>query len=81
LLIAVAPSVAARFTAVPRFTNDAVVASTSRILQFGQTAETMSMSSEISCDQLAFAAGRLVVLPVWLTFLKQPLAVVQAGRP
>ena len=57
-----------------------LLASTNRMWQFGQVAETMSRSSEISCDQLAFAAGG-VVPPVWFTFLKQPFAVVQAGKP
>ncbi len=47
---------------------------------FGQIAETMSRSREISSPQPTFAAG-YVVPPVWFTFLKQPLAVVQAGRP
>ena len=35
----------------------------------------------ISDDQPAFAAGSGLAAPVWLTFLKQPFAVVQAGRP
>ena len=76
-----APRAAASFTAAPRLAKDAVVASTSRMWQFGQIAETMSRSSEISVAHPASVAGRLVVLPVWLTFLKQPLAVVHAGRP
>ena len=76
-----APSVTARLTAVPRLAVVGVVASTSRMWQFGQTAETMSRSSEISPAQPVLAAGSEVVEPVWLTFLKQPLAVVQAGRP
>ena len=59
----------------------ALVASTSRMLHFGQIAEAMSTSSEISSDQPESLVGREVVEPVWLTFLKQPLAVVQAGRP
>jgi hypothetical protein len=49
--------------------------------QPGQTAETMSTSSEISPDQSLSAVGRGLVWPLSLTFLKQPLAVVQAGRP
>jgi hypothetical protein len=51
------------------------------MLQFGQIAETMSRSSEISPAQPLSAVGSEVVEPVWLTFLKQPLAVVQAGSP
>ena len=51
------------------------------MLHRGHTAETMSRSSEISPAQPELAPGRLVVEPVWLTFVKQPLAVVQAGRP
>ena len=55
-------------------------ASTSRIEQFGQAALTMSRSSAISWPQPAFTAGG-VLPPRWFTFRKQPLAVVQAGRP
>ena len=66
------------FTAVPRSVMLGEFASTSRILQPGQAAETMSRSSAISCPQEAFAAGR-VEPPVWFTFVKQPL--VQAGSP
>ena len=68
-------------TAVPRFAVVGLFASTSRMWQFGQIAETISRSSMISDDQPAFAAGSGLVAPFWLTFLKQPLAVVQAGRP
>ena len=49
--------------------------------QFGQIAETMSTSSEISPAQPVSAVGSGLVAPFWLTFRKQPLAVVQAGRP
>ncbi|SFY51810.1 hypothetical protein STEPF1_05076 [Streptomyces sp. F-1] len=76
-----APSFTASLTAVPRLAIDAVLASTSRILQFGQVALTMSRSSEISPAQPLSAVGSEVVEPVWPTLVKQPLAVVQAGRP
>jgi hypothetical protein len=48
--------------------------------QLGQMALTMSRSSEISWDHPPLAAG-YAVPPLWLTFLKQPLAVVQGGSP
>jgi hypothetical protein len=41
----------------------------------------MSRSREISSAQPVLLDGSEVVEPVWLTFLKQPLAVVQAERP
>jgi hypothetical protein len=46
-----APRVTASFTAVPRLAIEASLASTSRMWQFGQIADTMSRSSEISVDQ------------------------------
>src|SRR3954464_11373695 len=49
--------------------------------QFGQTAETMSRSSEISPDQDDDGAGNGLGSPFWLSFWKQPLSVVQAGSP
>src|SRR5689334_7856786 len=49
--------------------------------QLGQTAETMSRSSEISPAHPASGLGSGLVAPFWLTFLKQPFAVVHAGRP
>src|SRR5258707_4986227 len=76
-----APIVAARFTAVPRLANEFDVASTSRMWQFGQIADAMSRSREISRPQPEFVAGSGEVAPLWLTFLKQPLAVVQGARP
>jgi hypothetical protein len=57
-----------------------LVASTSRMWQSGQIAETMSRSREISPAQPVFVAGRGLACPLWLTLRKQPLAVVQAGR-
>ena len=76
-----APRLTASFTALPRLAMEAEEASTSRMLQFGQIALAMSRSSEISSAQPLSAVGREVVEPVWLTFLKQPLATVQAERP
>src|SRR3954468_22509187 len=49
--MAFAPRRAAVATAAARLANELVVASTSRILQFGQTALTMSRSREISSAQ------------------------------
>src|SRR5215475_648239 len=80
LLMAFAPRAAARFSAVPRFAKELVFASTSRMWQPGQMAETMSRSSEISSAQPGSTRGYLF-LPFWSTLRKQPLAVVQAGRP
>lgn len=76
-----APSFTASFTAVPRLAMLDDFASTSTMWALGAIAETMSRSREISPAQPLSAVGREVVEPVWLTFLKQPLAVVQAGRP
>ena len=67
-------------TAAARLAKEFVLASTRRILQLGQMALAMSRSSEISCAQPELARGYLVP-PVWFTFRKQPLAVVQGGRP
>src|SRR5205823_8850684 len=53
----VAPSAAARSTAAARFAKEFVLASTRRILQFGQMALAMSRSSEISSAQPALPRG------------------------
>src|SRR6478609_5706778 len=71
---------AAVFSAVVRLVNDDELASTSTILQFGQIADAMSRSSEISCAQPPSARGG-VDPPVWLILRKQPLAVVHDGSP
>ena len=68
-------------TAVPRAAVVAPLASTSRMWQFGQMAETMSTSREISPAHPVLALGNGDAAPLWLTFLKHPFAVVQAGRP
>jgi hypothetical protein len=60
---------------------DAEVASTNRMWHCGQIAETMSTSSEISSAQPVLPAGSGLAAPFWFTLRKQPLAVVQAGRP
>jgi hypothetical protein len=49
--------VAARFTAAPRSEKKFVLASTSRMWQFGQIAETMSRSREISSAQPVLRRG------------------------
>jgi len=49
--------------------------------QDGQTAETMSTSRDISPAQPVSGVGSGLVPPFWLIFLKQPFAVVHAGRP
>ena len=55
-----APSLAAVFTAVPRFASVALLASTRSILQFGQIALAIARSSEISSAQPWFPLGRRV---------------------
>src|SRR5436305_2168313 len=56
----VAPSAAARSTAVARLAKELERASTSRILQFGQMALAMSRSSEISSKKLPTPHGTIV---------------------
>ncbi|MGO9760757.1 MAG: hypothetical protein ACLP1Q_05800 [Solirubrobacteraceae bacterium] len=56
------------------------MASTSRILHFGQVECAISTSREISTDQpVVSGSGSEVVLPVCETFVKQPFAFVQAA--
>src|SRR6478672_576775 len=81
LEISVAPRRAAVFSAVARLANDDELPSTSRMWQFGQIAEAMSRSSEISWAQPVSTAGSGDAPPFWLTLRKQPLAVVHGGRP
>ena len=76
-----APSETAVLMAVNNGESSALLASTSRMWQAGHVAETMSRSSEISPAQPLSAVGSGDVWPLPLTFLKQPLAVVQAARP
>src|ERR1700680_2136031 len=79
--MALAPIRAAVSTAVVRSLNEAVFASTSKIWQFGQIAETISTSSEISCAHPAsFAGNGPFELPYSLTFVKHLLTVVHADR-
>ncbi len=59
-----APRVTASFSAVPRLASVAEVASTRMMLQFGQTALTMSMSSASSPAQPLSLVGSEVVEPV-----------------
>ena len=79
--IAEGPSAAAAFSAAPRSLIVALVASTSKILQLGQTALTMARSSAISTAQPESATGSGLAAPLWFTFLKQPFAVVHGGSP
>ena len=76
-----APMAAAVCTAASRSVSYEDAASTSRMWQWGQTAETASRSIEISLSHEASAAGRGEVAPFSLTFLKQPDWLVHAGRP
>ena len=59
----------------------ALSASTSTSLQFGQSADTASRSSDSSGCQSESCAGSGEASPLSLTFLKQRFAVVHAGRP
>src|SRR4051794_15814288 len=79
--MALAPSEAAILTAAPRLLIEELFASTRRILQLGQAALTISRSSAISPAQPVFVEGSGLSVPLWFTFLKQPLAVVHGGRP
>src|SRR5438309_9608035 len=66
--------------AVPRSFRYELLASTRTILQFGHSALTICVSSELSWAHPVSGVG-YDVPPFWFTFLKQPLAVVHAGRP
>src|SRR5262249_27998221 len=61
--------------------SELVSASTSRMPQLGQVADTIWISSAISPAQPASGAGSGLGWPFWLTLRKQPFAVVHAGRP
>src|SRR6476646_7678547 len=76
-----APSETAVLIAWNNELSSGELASTSRMLQLGQTAETMSRSREISPAQPVSAVGNGDDCPLSLTFRKHPLAVVQADRP
>src|SRR5438034_8639359 len=76
-----APNVTAALTAGYRSVLRLLFASTSRMWQFGQIAETICTSSEISAAHPASGVGSGLASPAWLTLLKQPLAVVHGGRP
>src|SRR5690349_11830220 len=77
----VAPSRAAVSTAAARASIPLLFACTSRILQLGQIADTMSRSSEVSPPHPWSPVGSGEVAPSWLTTFRQPLAIVHAGRP
>ena len=74
---------AAYRSALARLAIESELDSTSRILQFGQIAETTSRSREISRAQPppvgSFRGSALP--PAWFTIFRQPLATVHAGRP
>src|ERR1035438_3834320 len=57
-------------------------ASTSRMWQFGQIADTLSGSRDPSTPQPPVGSTEgSVVPPAWLTIFRQPLATAQALRP
>ena len=67
-----------------RSETESLLTSTNRMWQFGHRAETASRSSVSSVLQSLVggeALGRGELWPYSLTFLKHPLAVVQAGSP
>ncbi len=69
-------------TDAARFARLFELASTRRILQFGQTAWATSTSSAISSDQPASARGKgPLALPLWLTFSKHGLEALHSGSP
>ena len=59
--------------------------STSRMLHFGQFADTSSRSSAVSICQPAKSGGATggsgAALPFWFTLRKQRFAVVHGGKP
>src|ERR1700691_802213 len=87
LLISVAFKVAASSSAAYRLLSSRLFASTNRILHSGHAAETISISSDISRPQSSIVPnapcgylsdGYSLSSPFWLTFSKQPFALVQA---
>ena len=82
LLISVACSAAASFSAAARSELFSEFASTRRMWQAGHAPCTASTSSDSSTDQpVVSLAGRAEVLPVWLTTVRQPFAFVHVGSP
>src|SRR5579863_1356480 len=82
LLTTLAPSETASFSALPRSSRLDEFASTRMIVHSRQIEWTLSTSSDSSVDQPVVSfAGSEVVLPVWLTTVRQPLPVLQVGRP
>ena len=80
---ATAPEPVAAFSAVPIATVVASSDSTSRMWHCGQTADTMSMSSDTSTLQSSSGSnfGSGDAFPFWFTLRKQPFWVVHGGRP
>ena len=56
-------------------------ASTRRILQWGQIAETMSRSSDSSSAQPELPFGNQAVVPFWLTTRRHLVDILQAPSP
>jgi hypothetical protein len=79
---AFAPNTTAELMPAPK--NDvasSLLASTSSSLQFGHAADIICRSRSVCTAHPALAVGSGVTAPFWLTFLKQPLAVVHGGSP
>src|SRR3954463_9499355 len=72
---------AAVSTAVISGSVSGELASTNRMWQSGQVADKAARSRLISSAQPKSPAGSGLAAPFWLTFLKQPLAVVHGDRP
>src|SRR5579872_2959280 len=80
----VAPWLAAYCTAKPRFVRPLSAASTIMMLQFGQSAETISASSRASTPQFSSFWRHVVLNPhpcPKLITCRQPLLCVHGGRP
>ncbi len=75
-----APLATAVSSAIPRFAVELVRASTSRMRQCGQIAETMSRSSDSSMPQNLSLLGSGPGRPDWFTMRRQPDFVEQAGK-
>ena len=75
-----APFAAAVCIAVSMSSEFEEFASTSRMWQLGQIADTVSRSSEISWSQPALTVEGGVEPPFSLSLRKQPLLVVQGAR-
>ena len=81
--ITCAPSRAAVFSAVARLATPSFLASTTRILQCGQTADTIETSSMVSTShpEGTADAGSGPALPFWLTTRRHPVDSLHAPSP